>query len=196
MRAAIKRLYKPDRADKVWLPEHVNSFEAVASRELCLALRLAYHTGQRQGDLLVLPCSAYDGRAINLTQSKTGRQVYIPCTVALHSELELAPRRSPIILTNTKGRPWTADGFKTSWRKASKRAGIDGLTFHDLRGTTVTMLSQAGCTVPEIATITGHTLRSVNLILETYMSRTQELATSAIVKLDLWRQSNEPSTQL
>ena len=58
------------------------------------------------------------------------------------------------------------------------------LYFHDLRGTAVTMLAESGATVPEIATITGHTLASVTKILERYLSRTKTLAHSAIAKLE------------
>jgi hypothetical protein len=49
----------------------------------------------------------------------------------------------------------------------------------------VTRLSLAGCTVPEIATITGHSLRDVQDILDThYLSRDPELAQSAVRKLE------------
>ena len=41
--------------------------------QLALALMLAIWTSQRQGDLLRLPWSAYDGTHIRLQQSKTGR---------------------------------------------------------------------------------------------------------------------------
>ena len=40
------------------------------------------------------------------------------------------------------------------------------LHFHDLRGTAVTLLSEAGCTPQQIATITGHSLKTVHRILE------------------------------
>jgi hypothetical protein len=43
-------------------------------------------------------------------------------------------KRSPSILVNTEGKPWTGDGFRSSWRKACTTAGIVGVTFHDLRG--------------------------------------------------------------
>jgi len=66
-----------------------------------------------------------------------------------------------VILTSTDEKPWTADGFRASWRKACAAAGIAGLTFHDLRGTAVTRLAIAGCTEAEIAAITGHSLRDV-----------------------------------
>ena len=41
------------------------------------------------------------------------------------------------------------------------------LHFHDLRGTAITMLGEAGCTPLEIAAITGHTFKHVSHILET-----------------------------
>jgi hypothetical protein len=46
------------------------------------------------------------------------------------------------------------------------------------------MLAEAGCTVPEIAAVTGHSLKHVTHILEVYLSRTRALADAAIVKLD------------
>jgi hypothetical protein len=49
----------------------------------------------------------------------------------------MTERNGPVILTNSLHRPWTADGFTSSWGKLSDRAGIDDLSFHDLRGTAV-----------------------------------------------------------
>lgn len=156
-----------------------------APGHLHLALTLALWTGQRQGDLLRLPWSAYDGKHIRLRQSKTGMRVVVPVGVPLKAALDAIPKRSTIILTNSEGKPWTSDGFRASWGKASKTAGVVGVTFHDLRGTAVTRLALAGCTEPEIATITGHSLRSVRAILDThYLSRDPALAESAIRKLE------------
>jgi hypothetical protein len=39
---------------------------------------LALWTGQRQGDLLRLPWSGYDGSVIRLKQGKTGARVTVP----------------------------------------------------------------------------------------------------------------------
>ena len=41
------------------------------------------------------------------------------------------------MLTNSEGKPWSESGFQGAWGKATMRAGIRGLTFHDLRGTAV-----------------------------------------------------------
>ena len=45
------------------------------------------------------------------------------------------------------------------------RAGIRGLTFHDLRGTAVVTLARAGCNEVEIYSITGHKPGDVRAIL-------------------------------
>ena len=45
-------------------------------------------------------------------------------------------------------------------------------------------LAEAGCTAPEIAAITGHSLAMVNEILETYLVRTEKTAKNAILKLE------------
>jgi hypothetical protein len=46
------------------------------------------------------------------------------------------------------------------------------------------MLAEAGCTVPEIASITGPTLRSAQEILQKYLARTSKLAETAIAKFE------------
>jgi integrase len=65
-------------------------------------------------------------------------------------------RDADVILTTTRGRAWTKDGFRASWSKACGKAEGDDVTFHDLRGSAVTRLFEAGATVAEIAPITGH----------------------------------------
>ena len=66
-----------------------------------------------------------------------------------------------------------------------KARGISGLTFHDLRMTTVTRLALAGATVPEIATITGLSMGSLRQILDKhYLSRDPALAEAEIAKLE------------
>jgi integrase len=57
----IDRLYHADRSEKIWEEQHIAAFMAVASEPLQRALVLALETGQRQGDVLTLPWSAYDG---------------------------------------------------------------------------------------------------------------------------------------
>jgi integrase len=179
------RLYRGSRADKIWTLDDEAAMLARCGPQLRLPLLLALWTGQRQGDLLRLPWSAYDGSDIRLRQSKTGIRVVIKVGAPLKAALDAAPRVSTLILTSSEKRPWSPDGFRSSWRKAKAAAGIVGITFNDLRGTAVTRLALAGATEAEIATITGHTLREVRSILDAhYLHRDPALGASAIAKLE------------
>jgi len=186
------RLYDVDRTDIIWQADDIKEFCSVASVELQAAMLLALWTGQREGNLLKLTWKNYDGQYIRLRQTKArggkGRRVTIPVGTPLKLALDAAlkEKRSAVtILTNSRGRPWTEDGFRTSWGKAFDKTTLEDLHFHDLRGTAVTRLALAGCTVPEIASITGHSMETVQAILDAhYLGGRVELAESAIKKLN------------
>ena len=203
----FRRMYHADRSEIIWLPEHIASFMKVAPIEMQRAIILALHTGQREGDLLRLPWSGYDGLRIGLRQGKArrggrlGPLVEIPCTGALRRMLDGMERVSPLILTTKTGQSLKKRYFARLWNEAMERAGLQSvllpgsdqwveLHFHDLRGTAVTMLSEAGCTPQQIATITGHSLKTVHRILERYLARTRGLAEEAISNFE-----NSPRTK-
>jgi integrase len=181
------KLYHGSRIHKIWDEEDVARFLRTAPH-LRLAMLLAINTGQRQGDLLRLPWSAYDGTEIKLRQGKRGAYVTIPVTDELKAALDAAPRQSPIMLTNSDGGPWSEKGFQNAWGRASIRAGIRGLTFHDLRGTAVVTLARAGCNEVQIYSITGHKPGDVQAILTAhYLPRDAEVARDAIAKLNQYK---------
>src|SRR4051794_27382740 len=115
-----------------------------------------------------------------LTRMKRAKRVTIKCTKALRRLLNGLKRRSPLILTTKTGQSFQKRYFAELWQRATKAAGLATvkiedrddveLHFHDLRGTAVTMLSEAGCTPQEIATITGHSLKRVHDIIEKYLA--------------------------
>ena len=186
------KLYQGTRIDKVWSDEDVERFLRIAPPYLRLAMLLAINTGQRQGDLLRLPWSAYDGTTIKMKQRKTGAYVPIPVSDALRAALDAASKRSPIILTSSEDKPWSESGFQSAWGKATMRAGIRGLTFHDLRGTAVVTLARAGCNEVEIYSITGHKPSDVRAILTAhYLPRDAEVASNAIAKLNRYRRGDQ-----
>lgn len=203
----FKRLYHADRSEIIWLREPIAQFMKVAPIELQRMLILGLHTGQREGDLLRLPWSSYDGVRISLRQGKArrggkpGPLIEIPCTVALRRMLDGMERNSPLIITTKTGRSLKKRYFNRLWNEAMKKAGLESvllpgsdqpveLHFHDLRGTAVTLLSEARCTPQQIATITGHSLKTVHLILERYLARTRGLAEQAIFNFE-----NSPRTK-
>ena len=71
---------------------------SIASAEIKLALVLALWTGQRQGYLLRLPWSSYDGSHLRLRRSKTGRRIAMPAGMPLKVLLDATERRSPLVL--------------------------------------------------------------------------------------------------
>lgn len=193
----FKRLYHSDRSEIIWLPEHIEAFMKVAPVEMQRALILALHTGQREGDILALTWSNYDGAEITLRQGKSQRAgkrgplIHIPCTAALRRMLDGMERTSTLILTTQSGLGFKKRYFINQWKKACVAAGLsEDLHFHDLRGTAVTMLAEAACTVPQIATITGHSQKTVHQILERYLARTRGLAEQAIFNFE-----NSPRTK-
>jgi hypothetical protein len=63
------------------------------------------------------------------------------------------------------------------------------LHFQDLQGTAVTLLAAADATIPQIASITGHSLQSVTRILERYLPLTSALSKAAMTVFE-----NAPET--
>ena len=194
------RLYEADRAEIIWLDSHIEAFCSVASPELALALMMALWTGQRQGTLIAIAWSQYDGTHIRLQPNKQRhgkkkKRIVIPVGAPLKTALDARrPEKAEgPILRNTFGDAWTSDGFRASWGKAFDRAKLGRATaelklhdlhFHDLRGTAVTRLALSGCTVVQIAAITGHSPRDVDEILKAhYLGGQAELADQAIIKL-------------
>jgi integrase len=84
------RLYNGTRVDFIWSLEDEATFLEQAPTHLHLPLLLALWTGQRQGDLLRLPWSAYDGTHIKLKQSKSQRR---GARRIVHVKVPIASRR-------------------------------------------------------------------------------------------------------
>ena len=87
------RLYEADRAEQIWLDDHIKAFCGVASPELQFALLLALWTGQRQGTLIKIAWSQYDGTHIRSQPNKQRRgkkkkRIVIPVGAPLKAALD------------------------------------------------------------------------------------------------------------
>jgi integrase len=185
----VEKISDGTRRDVIWTDEEIDRFRSgvkneqgeweikPASEPLVRAMMLGLWTGQRQGDLLKLTWKAYDGYSIALRQSKTGAHVRVKVSDELKRYLDNVKRgKSVTILTNSEDKPW-ASGFKSSWRKAVERAKIENRTFHDLRGTFVTLAYRNGSSIKEIAEVTGHSEKDAEGII-----RKHYLVSSAAVE--------------
>ena len=177
----IKALYSSDRAEIIWTDSDIARIKQAASPEVGHAIDLAAATGLRRGDLLRLSWSHVEPDAIVVStgKSKHRRQALIPLYDGLRDVLARIPKRSPTVLTNSKGRPWTGDGFGTMFSSAKLSAGIGDLHFHDLRGTAATRFYVAGLSERVIAEILGWSEANVAAIIRKYVDRTA--ATRAVI---------------
>lgn len=183
--AGISRLYTGSRRESVWTPELIGRFRAGAREDMLLAFEMAIHTGQRQGDLLSLTWKQYDGTHLSIEQGKTRKRVRVKVHATLKAMLDKLPRDRIRILTNSRNRPWTSDGFQTSWGKQCAKLHISGVTFHDLRGTFITDRRREGSTLEQIASITGHSLAEVGRVLEKhYLATDQQTSDTVILRME------------
>ncbi len=205
--AGFERIYSGDRSEMIWTASDIAAFMGAAPLELQEAMILALHTGQRYGDLIRLRWSDYAGETISLKQNKTKARVTIHVSQALRRMLDGMDRRGPYILTRDDGRPWFTEGndkeLGKQWSahmvacglrpegygELSKAQKAEHLRFNDLRGTAVTLLSEAGNGIPQICAVTGHTLQSATRILEKYLAMTPALSKAAILAFE-----NSPAT--
>jgi integrase len=180
----FKQLYSVDRSDRIWTDNDIASLKRTCSAEISWAVDLAAHTGLRRGDLLRLSWSHVgdDAIVIATSKSKHQREAIVPLYDALKTVLADIPQRSPIILTNSKLRPWTVDGFSTVFNKAKRAAGMADadLHFHDLRGTAATRFYVAGLSERVIAEIMGWSEAQVATIIRRYVDRSA--ATKAVIR--------------
>ncbi len=177
----VERLYTGSRRENVWTPETIELFREKAKPHMLLAFEMAINTGQRQGDLLALTWKQYDGTHLSFEQGKTKKRVRVKVNTTLKPIIDALPRDKMRIMNNSRGRPWTKDGFKTSWGKECARLDIVGVTFHDLRGTFITERSREGSTTNQIALITGHSIAEVGRVLEKHYLSTDQQASDAVI---------------
>nr|WP_245435820.1 tyrosine-type recombinase/integrase [Mesorhizobium tamadayense] len=171
----VRQIYSGSRSEIIWTGSDIEHLKKTCSAEIAHAVDLAACTGLRVGDLIRLSWSHADEDAITITTGKSRhqREAIIPLYQELRDALGRIPKRSPVVLTSSKKRPWTVNGLASSFSDAKKIAWPKGddLNFHDLRGTAATKFYTAGLTEREIAEIMGWEEDHVSRIIRRYVSR-------------------------
>ncbi|SFF22340.1 tyrosine-type recombinase/integrase [Methylobacterium sp. yr596] len=152
--------------------------------ELRRAVALGLYTGQRLGDVLRMHRDHIQGGAIQVTQSKTGKDLAIPIHSALRPEIDaFLAGKHDFLVCRPDGRPLTSQDFQAMWsREMAKdpqaRIKREGFSFHGLRTLAVASLAATGNNPIQIAAITGQSLNIVEHYLKEH--RQIELASQAI----------------
>ncbi len=145
--------------------------------EAGLLVTLALGSGARVGELLALDWSDMDlvtgevrihgsrsRSGLGPTKSERGRRVVKLPTFALDA-LRAEARRTGPVIADAAGGPLIPERAGERWRKLRERAGLDGLRFHDLRGTYATLALARGVPPKALADVLGH---DTSVLLRTY----------------------------
>ncbi len=151
-------------------------------------LMFLHYTGQRPVDVVKMKRSQYVGGEIELIQQKTGKLLAVACHADLRQMLDTDPGRdnSFFLISRPNGKPYSSKHLSDRCRPILDGLGLGHLQIRDLRRTAVVRLAEAGCGIPEITAITGHSAKTAYEIFETYMPRTGKMASNAILK---WEQN-------
>jgi integrase len=179
------KIPRPPARQVYWLEEEVEALIAKAKEmdraSIALAARLAFDTGQREIDVLAMRWSNLIGNEIIVKQSKGGASVRIECLPELTQVLaETAKTSTHIVVSETTKMPYKQFNFVHVVADVIEAAGFKGKRFGDLRRSAVVRLAMARCTIPMIASVTGHSYKRCEEILETYLPRSTEMARLAI----------------
>jgi integrase len=95
---------------------------------------------------------------LTVRQQKTGATLAIPVHPDLATIIAATPTTGHLTLLTTRtGKSYEADDFSEQFRAWCDAAGLpQHCVFHGLRKAALTRLASLGCTVHEIAAISGH----------------------------------------
>lgn len=144
-----------------------------------LAVHLLYFTGQRIGDVCAIRWGQIRGGVLNVTQAKTGKRLHIPILPELKAELDRTPKAGLTILHGITDRK-----LRRALKDFTASMGVETVP-HGLRKNAVNTLLEAGCTIAEVAAITGQTYQ----VVEHYAARvnTRKLGQAAMLKFETAR---------
>ena len=113
----------------------------------------AIETAMRRGEIAAMRWEHMDrkARVLLIPETKTGTPRRVPLSTAALGVLDVLPRR-------IDGRVWAMrpDSISQAFERVCKVAGIEGLTFHDLRHEATSRLFEKGLNPMQVAAITGH----------------------------------------
>lgn len=128
--------------------------------------QIALNTGMRVSEVCDMKWANldFDQRQIRIPHGKNHQTRYVPMNLIVIAAVENARPfvgpggNSPYVFANSDhdGKPYTISGVGKAFKRACRKAGIDGATFHTLRHTFVSILVQRGVPERVIRRIVGH----------------------------------------
>jgi len=193
----------PIQRKVVWTRENIKQFlDACYSdfdyRNIGLIVQMAYEWCQRIGDMRLLKWDSFDfdSQKLHLEQSKKRAEVFLPISDDLFEMLQqqreefgfqeyVAPRVKPI---GGVYEPYGLTYLSKMGRKAINMANLPSeLRLMDIRRTGTTEMVEAGVSMGQIMSVTGHTNPQS---VKPYMKNTFNSANNALTTRNMYGKSN------
>lgn len=160
----VKLLKENNERDRILSPEEYTRLLAHCPDHLRPIVKLAYHTGMRQGEILGLTWGQVDLREgfirLQPEDTKTKAPRLVPLNRELAEMFQVRPRGLPGVKVFTYATR-SIGSIKKGFTTACKNAGIKDFTFHDLRHTAINNWRLQGNDYFRIMAATGHKTMSV-----------------------------------
>jgi integrase len=157
---AIKKPKGEAHLNRAWTNAEVRNWFANAPAHHMLPVGLGLFAAMRQGDMIRVTPSAYDGEKIGWRAGKNDEWCEAPATGFLKLLLDAAPKGERLCL-NARGEPWAHEGsFRSSFyavvRDMQDRGLLGkGVTFHGLRHTVGAAARDGGASDFRVAAAIG-----------------------------------------
>jgi integrase len=157
----IRKAKDAPEANRPWTDAERHAVVDAVPAHMELPLYLMMFCGLDPQDAIRLPRNAISDGKLDTKRGKTAEPVWQPLPTPVLQALARAPKHSAVTLcANSKGRPWTVSGYRTSWRPIRQKLEAEGLvqpglTLKGLRHTAATILREMNYDFSQIAEFLG-----------------------------------------
>ena len=130
------RKFKEERKPERYLSaQERGALFSACSDKLHPIVFFALATGMRRGEIINLEWKNVnlDRRMLTVEHTKSHRTRAIPLSEKVLEMLKRLPKRGSFVFSHEDGRQWGGMGIRSVFDRAVKRAGIQRISFHDLR---------------------------------------------------------------
>lgn len=189
----VRKLKESADKHRPWEDYEIEAFQAAwapGTKERVF-FELLLNTGQRGQDIAKMTRGQYRNGEISVVQQKTGERVWIPVSDNLKAVLDpwidslLAGQL--LLFANKRGAAFNDHYFNGVFAKATRKAGLTGVTKHGLRYTFATMARELDIPLEDVSAITGHRTEA----MARHYTRKRRQARAVITKLNTRRKNDE-----
>jgi integrase len=200
--AKVKPVRRPKSlpdANRPWTDMERETVLAALPPHMVLPIALMMFYALDPQDALDLPRSAITQAGLDTRRNKTGQPIYLPLFEPVSEAMARAPQHDAFTLcANSRGLPWTYNGFSTNWSKFKTKLEAEGLiqpglTLKGLRHTVATILAEMGKDHGTIALVLGH---ATEAMAKHYSRRANMTTRATSVVADFEAELNKRKTKV